>query len=695
LRLSLLFVALIGLLAAAPAAGHSQGPTAKKKCTNAIVDGKRVCLKVGQKCQKKFQADYVRAGLSCKRNRLRKASIQELRGPEPLLIEKNGQLSVDTALAAFDATIAPLPGVNPEPGEIGNVGEADAVITALEANADKLTAAQRQVVEAATTPAADAVVIPPEEGGPVAASPPDGRPTADRGGGETGGITITAGTLDEQLEALKLMRTYRDIMRGHGFALLRPVSVSFLQNQGTGKPTTRAYTTFDDLPPFSPGELGQNCNIFVTAKGRAESTAVRQKVYAHELAHCAQHAFVSSEAEYEQIPDWVIEGGADWLGAMTVKQSGSTPGGVHWAEWFAAPSIDLFRHSYGAIGFFAMIQQAGVDGWAQMRNVLFAAPGGNGAAYRAATAGLPDIFYKRWGPGLVRDKSLGEEWDYEGPGIESSTPATINLAAGRPVSRTIAPRGSYGGKIKINAEIFTIKAPKGTKGLLSAQGSSRPLKTGAYCTKAGGCKCRTNTNLQLPKIGSTVYFGFNDPSKTRTVTFAARKLKDYCKHPTPGPGGGGEGGGGEGGSCPVTPTARPTANRDCPTPSPGITVLAGEAGTQVANFTIGSCTRDAGFTALAESNGWNLEVGISAFGGFGDYQINYNGADPQVVVEDPSGAILSNTSWAPPNFPFAGAIHFDDDHHMGLGFLDFRTADQSLSISAAGGMTCVYPDDEP
>jgi hypothetical protein len=689
-------VALFGLLGAAPAPGQSHGATAKKKCTPAIVAGKHVCLKVGQKCQKKLQADYLRAGLSCKRRHLRKASIQELRGPEPLLVQSNGQISVETALAAFDSTIAPLPGVDPKPGEIGDVGEADTVINTLEANADQLTAAQRQVVEAATRPAADAVVIPAEEGGPVAASPAAGRPTAHRGGGETGGITITAGTLDEQQEAVRLMRTYRDIMRGHGFALLRPVSVSFLQNQGTGKPTTRAYTTEDDLPPFSPGELGQNCNIFITAYGRAQSTAVRQKVYAHELAHCAQHAFVSSEAEFNEIPAWVIEGGADWLGAMTVKQSGSTPGGVHWAEWFAAPSIDLFKHGYGAIGFFAMIQQAGVDGWAQMRNVLSVASGGNGAAFRAATAGLPDVFYKRWGPGLVRDKSLGEEWDYEGPGIESSTPATINLAASRPVSRTIAARGSYGAKIKINAEIFTIKAPKGTKGLLSAEGSSRPLKTGAYCTKSGGCKCRTNTNLQLPKIGSTAYVGFNDPSKTRTVTFSARKLKDYCKHPTPGPGAGGGEGGGEG-SCPTTPTARPTAHhRDCPQPSPGITVLQGEAGTQVANFTIGSCTQGAGgFTALAESNGWNLEVGISSFGGFGDYQIIYGGADPTVVVEDPNGAILSNTSWVPPGFDFAGAIHFDDEHHMGLGFIDFRTPDESLSISAAGGMTCVYPDDEP
>ena len=692
MRVLLLAAALIALLGATLAVGHSQGAPAKKKCTKAIVDGKQVCLKVGQKCKKKFQEDYVRAGLSCKGNRLRKASIKELRGPEPLLIEPNGQLSVDTALAGFDTAIAPLPGVDPKRGEVGTVGDPTSVINTLEASESELTAAQRQVVDTATTPAPGAVVLPPEEGAPARVTAAAARPDARRA--DESGITVSAGTIDEQRDALESLRAARNIMRAHGFALLRPITVSFTDTDKITEDGEKAYAYVSgkDLPPGT----SPTCNMFVTPFGRAASAGVQQLVYAHELAHCAQHAFVSSLAEFKKIPKWVIEGGADWLGGMTVQQEGDTPEEVEWGPWLSKPGVDLFMRSYSAVGFFAMIQQAGVDGWARMRDVLFAASGGNGPAYGAAVAGVPDVFYKRWGPGLIRDEGLGQEWDYEGPGIDDSEPPSYSLGNGNSVSRTINAHASDGGKININAEIFTIKAPKGTKGLLQAQGSSRPLKTGAYCTKAGGCKCRTNTNLQLPKVGSTVYFGFNDPAKARTVTFSARKLKDYCKHPTPGPGAGGGGEGGGGGSCPTTPTARPTANRECPAPSPGITVLAGEAGTQVANFTIGSCTQGAGgFTALAESNGWNLEVGISAFGGFGDYQINYNGADPQVVVEDPSGAILSNTSWAPPNFPFAGAIHFDDEHHMGLGFLDFRTADQSLSISAAGGMTCVYPDDEP
>jgi hypothetical protein len=117
--------------------------------------------------------------------------------------------------------------------------------------------------------------------------------------------------------------------------------------------------------------------------------------------------------------------------------------------------------------------------------------------------------------------------------------------------------------------------------------------------------------------------------------------------------------------------------------------------TQVASFRIGSCTEGAGgFTAISTDGAWRLEVGISNFSGFHDYEIPYGGPDPLVVIEGPLGT-FSNATWAPPGLPFAGAIAFPngDKHGMGLGFIEFRTADQSAAITGAGGMTCVYPDD--
>ena len=53
-----------------------------------MVDGHNACLRKGDKCKKRFQDDYVRAGLACKKARLRKASVKQLRGSEPLLVDK-------------------------------------------------------------------------------------------------------------------------------------------------------------------------------------------------------------------------------------------------------------------------------------------------------------------------------------------------------------------------------------------------------------------------------------------------------------------------------------------------------------------------------------------------------------------------------------------------------------------------------
>ena len=116
----------------------------------------------------------------------------------------------------------------------------------------------------------------------------------------------------------------------------------------------------------------------------------------------------------------------------------------------------------------------------------------------------------------------------------------------------------------------------------------------------------------------------------------------------------------------------------------------------MANFTIGSCTQGAGgFTAIAVDGAWRLEVGISNFTGFGDYEVPYGGPDPEVVIEGPPGT-FSNETWQPGGLPFSGAISFGDGdrHHMGVGWIEYRTADQSAAIAGAGGMTCVYPDDE-
>ncbi len=85
----------------------------------------------------------------------------------------------------------------------------------------------------------------------------------------------------------------------------------------------------------------------------------------------------------------MIEGGADWLGGMTVQELGDSVEEADWNPWLKLPEFDLFGRSYSGVGFFAMINQTGVDGWQRMRDTLFAstrrAPGGLRSGDRGAS----------------------------------------------------------------------------------------------------------------------------------------------------------------------------------------------------------------------------------------------------------------------------------------------------------------------
>ncbi len=675
LGVAALFAAVLMIAPATGGAG-SRTAAAAKKCTKAIVNGRHACLRKGDKCKKAYQADYVDVGLSCKHKRLRKASIKELRGSQPLLLSDNGYLSLKTALAAFDSQIADLPGVKPKPGEVGNVTEATYVVDRIAADLDKLTPKQRAVYEQWTTPGPDALVIDPDNPRPSLAH---------------------ARRAPATPQELILADTYMDnairVLKNHGYLPAKRITLTLLPDQGTGKPTDLGYVPPSDLAPGT----SPTCNVFLTLRGRGMSEVDKQFVLAHEAVHCMQHAYYTGQADQAAVPAWVKEGTADYLGAKVMLElNAGTPTQVAWTKWLTNPQKDLFGRSYDGLGFFAMLDQAGVDTWSRIKNVIAAGVSGKSdGAYAAALAGVPDIFYMRWGPGIMRDAALGPEWDYTGPYIDSSRPSSVNISSGgAPKTSKIDAHAGTAATLKIGADVVTIKADKDIRGLLRFGGTQTPLKKGAYCAKPGGCKCRTHTNLQLPAIGKTTYLGYGDSKKARVVSIQGRSLKDYCEHPTPGPAGPGDGGG----SCPTTPTARPPARRECPAPSAGIMILDDpESTTPVANFTIGSCTQGpGGFTAIAEDGAWHLEVGITNFTGYGSYEIPYGGPDPEVVIDGPGGT-RGNVLWQPGGLPFSGAIDFGGDpHHMGLGFIEYRDAagSEASAITGAGGMTCVYPEDE-
>jgi hypothetical protein len=664
-----------------PVLAGAQPTKAAAKCKRALVGGKRVCLKVGQHCQKPFQSDYIAAGFSCRRGKLRRATLAERRGGEPLLLNDKGQLSLDTALAAFDEEIADLPGVEARKGEVGKLNEASYVVDTIAASLKKLTAAQRRVFEAVTGPHPEAITIPVSR-----RAKPEPRPPATWAKPKYA-CASQEDTLGEEQLARAAIADARQSLVAHGWPAPNPVNLCFLKDQGGDSDETWAFVTQDDIPP----NPSPTCNMFITKVGRSQSDGAKQYMYAHELSHCSQNRLATSKTEDARVPPWVTEGGADWLAGMIRQEHADQDEEqtLQWKLWFDKPSADLFKRQYSALGFWAMIDQTGVDGWQRLRAAHVAATtGGKNAAYSTAISGLPDVFNARWGPGYVMKASLGDEWAYTGPSIPQVPSPEVKISNGSTKSFSIAAHSGFATRLDVTADVVTLTPTKGTRGLLNLNGKQRDLEKGAYCAKNGGCKCKTNTNLQLPQLDGPAYLGFGDAHKARTVTVAGRSLKDYCKKPNPGP---------ASSSCATGVTTARGTGDSCPAPDPfGIQVFMGaENPVVVATFTIGDCTAGpGGFTAISTSGAWRLEVGMTNFAGFGrQYDIPYGGGDPEVILDGPGGT-YSNATWEPGGLPNAGAIALDEQgRRMGLAIIEFRTADQSSAIGAAGGMTCVYPTD--
>ncbi len=633
----------------------------EKGCTKAFVNGKPACLRTGERCRTRFEADYVLVDLSCRGGKLRRASLAQRRHDDPLLVQPNGEIGLPTALDAFDQTVADLPGVKAPKGEIGKLPDATFAIEEIAGHLDELTDEQRAIYTAATTPTSAA-------------------PTAKR----------APVTPEEQARDLQYIDDARRVMAAHGYAFPRPITLSFPDDQAGHDSETLAYTGAGDIVGSS-----STCDIFLLPNGRAQSPDETRFTLSHETAHCAQHAFYSSVAQALKVPMWVKEGGADWLGASAAKEvSGVDLPIKHWSTWLDWTSFDLFTRTYPAIGFFSMLQQAGIDTFQRYQDVMRGAvASGSKGAFAAAVAGAPAEFTDRWGPGFVRDHSLGTAWDLTGPGIISSKPPKVAITNGSTEGWSSEPRGAVGVQLVIKSDVFIVRTAKATRGLLrGSDGKQRKLQQGAYCAMKS-CKCKTHAQLQLPKIGAGLAAaGFGDQKKTRAVVFEGESLKDYCAKPGPGPAPDPSGG------CKPKAGVARQDGASCPVPSSGIQVLGGTDSDNehtVANFTIGDCTSGSSFTAISSDGDWRLEVGIDPFAGFDQmYDIPYGGPNPEVVIDGPGGP-YSNTTWEPGGLANSGSIAFAPDGSvMGLGFIEFRNSDQSFAITAAGRMTCVYPPND-
>ena len=653
-----LLVAL-GLALASTAPG---GPSPRaKNCVKAVVGDQLQCLKRGDSCRRRFQDDYLLAGLSCRRGKLRARSLSEQRGEEPYVVEPDGQLSLRTALDIVDSGVVDLPGLKPRKGAIGELFDASTALAVLGAERGELTPEQQQAIDAATNP--DLVSAAPRQ----APSP----------------------------ERAELQRYVDDAVASfndRGFSFAKPIRLTLLNDQGGTGPGVYAFVTADDMPG-APVDISPTCNLFVTPKGRAQPSDFKRAAIAHEVSHCAQHAFYPSYREVAAAPDWLIEGSAMWLGWKFAAEHGvEPPAGFAWNPWLRAPNVDLFVRSYDAVGFFSLLDQADQNVYERIRDALAAdAPGSSPEAYDAAIANTQQDGLDRWGPGFARDRTLGTIWDVDGPGIvPSQVPVALSPGRGTDAIATMA-RSGMAAELRLRTDIFVLKVAPGTKGYMrDGLGQRRRLSSGAYTTLRDGFTCRTGRRVNLPFIepGRT-FIGFGQGVQAMTWVFVeGMNRQDYCagrrpRAPRPGS------------TCPTGPSGGGTTTRldGCQREVPGIDIY-DESERAVASFKSGNCTAGDDFVATSEDGAWSMEVGIDAFAGFDQfYGVFFAAPDPQVVIDGPGGP-YGNQATAPSSQGPApsGQIYVHPDGELGLGVVALNQPAET-GVIAAGVMDCIYPGD--
>ena len=280
--------------------------------------------------------------------------------------------------------MAPLPGITPRRGAVGDLHDATSVILAVARQSRRLTLAQRAVLDRVLT------------------ANPQARASA----------TITPA---EEAMWTGLMIEAKRRLADHGHPIPHAIVLSFPDSEidpASGRTVLGyAWPGWLDDSRGTPG----TCTVWITPRARGLPPTEQRNTMAHELFHCAQFGHYSSIADDANQPQWVAEGGAGWPGARSSRSgSGSAAPHIYWRDWLMRPDLDLGTRAYSAIGFFALLNQHGIGVWDRMHGVLRAgSDAGDRAAYAVATTGVAR-FFDTWGGGLLRRPDLGSDWDYQG-----------------------------------------------------------------------------------------------------------------------------------------------------------------------------------------------------------------------------------------------------------------------------------------
>jgi hypothetical protein len=350
-------------------------------------------------------------------------------------VRPDGTVPKQAALQAFSDLIGPLPGVPEAPMGSGQVLDGTFAVDWALGYWDELSAAQRAAIKRYL----------PEPPAISATDVPQGR--------DAFGPHLVAQNTPPAGPYLAVLKNDESDIASHiGHPLGIPVSV--MVNSKQVGPTAFAYTYAYD----SKGDLTgrpASCVIYINPLlyHSVDSSQVNVTLM-HEMFHCFQAVDYPALTAFYDAPKWLIEGSAEWVGETLAP---SQPD-VLWQNYLLDIGESLFNRTYDAIGFFAHMEETGIDPW-HLFDRMFKAPS-SAAAYAVAT---DREFKLTWASSLLRHPDFGDGWDLTGPAIPdvAFNPTVHVLAPNQSLKGTVAAYANdiVGVNTAANTVEFVVSTP--------------------------------------------------------------------------------------------------------------------------------------------------------------------------------------------------------------------------------------------
>ena len=487
-------------------------------------------------------------------------------------IGPDGEVPIDMALQAFTLAIGPLPGVDTPEGDPGTIVSGTGPLRWVLGHWDSLTEEQQAAVEG-YLPAPD---IPSASGIPstLAASTPV--PTGFSAGLLSGTARIgnrrefqqDVCLLDQELE-----QVVADVLAAIEAGFDRELTVS-----------ARACRTLAPHPLALPynaegGFLDGTMSRCELTVGDESGSLLTFNV-AYQLFNCFQADLMTID-KWHELPPWLNQGTAFWV-AMTTADVNAYD--TWWQRWLTRPERRLFSRGPDAVGFYSLMDEAGVPANQHIDRMLIEwVRGGNEDAYAAAAASSEQLL-DEWGPGYFADEGKGDAWFFTGPGItgQANAASEVTVANGDKraissvpyaatptvalLSADVVVFGAVGGALGLVWEaessvsvtdelhlgsfadarlVFTyepfleendleIPAPPGR--IYLPDGSDKRLTEAlgaAYCMLPGGCECPQGSpgdnRMTTPGTDAFAYIGITGHTTATDFVVEGHSLETYCE----------------------------------------------------------------------------------------------------------------------------------------------------------------------